>query len=521
MNKEILKFGLERGFLLDEEVLNLMGELEDTESVKLILDNLKNYTSKKIITKEIFENSSSEVSKIFLSLPEKTRQKFERLKIKLGLEIEISKEIVASPKIEASKEAISSGEIKITSASSPPGKKIEVQDFIEHFRSRFSKLKQILQENPNISNPVSINKIGGIKQGITLIGMVSSKRVTKNKNLILEIEDLTGRINVVVSAGRQEIYGVAENLALDSVIGLRGFGNREILFVNDIILPDSAISLKKKGVEEEYALFIGDLHFGSKLFLRKSFLKFIDYLSGKLPNTPEVEKIKYLFIAGDLVTGVGNYPSQERDLEIVNLEEQYTGLAELLGKIRSDIKIILSPGNHDGVRLMEPQPLLDEKYAWPLYNLKNTILIGNPANVCIGAKNNFSGFDILVYHGFSFPYYAANIPSLSSKRAMNSPEEIMKYLLKNRHLAPTHASTQYIPLEEDALLIKKVPDIFVAAHTHKCGISNYNNVLVISVSCWESMTPYQEKFGNEPDHCKVPMLNLKTREIKILDFEEK
>ena len=35
------------------------------------------------------------------------------------------------------------------------------------------------------------------------------------------------------------------------------------------------------------------------------------------------------------------------------------------------------------------------------------------------------------------------------------------------------------------------------------------------------MTPYQEKFGNEPDHCKVPMLNLKTRAIKLLDFEEK
>jgi len=33
------------------------------------------------------------------------------------------------------------------------------------------------------------------------------------------------------------------------------------------------------------------------------------------------------------------------------------------------------------------------------------------------------------------------------------------------------------------------------------------------------MTPYQEKFGNTPDHCKVPMFNLKTRAVKILDFE--
>ena len=96
----------------------------------------------------------------------------------------------------------------------------------------------------------------------------------------------------------------------------------------------------------------------------------------------------------------------------------------------------------------------------------------------------------------------------------------MKYLLKNRHLAPSHSSNQYFPHEEDALLIKKVPDIFLSGHTHKCGVTNYNNVLIISVSCWEAMTPYQEKFGNEPDHCKVPMLNLKTRAVKILDFED-
>ena len=105
------------------------------------------------------------------------------------------------------------------------------------------------------------------------------------------------------------------------------------------------------------------------------------------------------------------------------------------------------------------------------------------------------------------------------KKAMNSPEDIMKYLLQNRHLAPTHSSVQYSPLEKDPLLIRTVPDIFVSGHTHKSAVSYYNNILIISISCWEAMTPYQEKFGNEPDHCKVPMFNLKTREVKILDFE--
>ena len=51
------------------------------------------------------------------------------------------------------------------------------------------------------------------------------------------------------------------------------------------------------------------------------------------------------------------------------------------------------------------------------------------------------------------------------------------------------------------------------------AISYYNNILVISISCWESKTPYQEKMGNNPDFCKVPLFNLKTRNIRILDFE--
>jgi DNA polymerase II small subunit len=78
---------------------------------------------------------------------------------------------------------------------------------------------------------------------------------------------------------------------------------------------------------------------------------------------------------------------------------------------------------------------------------------------------------------------------------------------------------QYFPLGKDPHFISKVPDIFVSGHTHKSGVSYFNDILIISVSSWESMTPYQEKFGNKPDHCKIPMFNLNTRAVKILDFE--
>ncbi len=234
-----------------------------------------------------------------------------------------------------------------------------------------------------------------------------------------------------------------------------------------------------------------------------------------------ISKIKYLFLVGDVVEGVGVFPKQEKELTIKDLEGQYERLAELLGSIRKDITIIISPGNHDGIRLQEPQPVFDEKYAWPLYNLKNVVLTGNPAMVNIGSRAGFDGFKVLLYHGFSYPYYADTVPKfVEIGKVMNKPTLIMQHLLMHRHLAPDHKSVQSAPLEEDGLLIKETPDIFVSGHTHKLELNYYNNILLISAATWEEQNKYQERFGNEPDFCKVPSLNLKTGKVKILDFEE-
>jgi DNA polymerase II small subunit len=537
--KQILKFCLEKGLLVDKDVLNLFNETSDTESVKLIIEKIKNYTKQNVITKNVFYDNKEKVNEFFYELPQKNQKELENLKIKLGLSIEISREkqILRESEekqtfgrepieisIKSSKELyenLEEGSVKVLSTVPISNKKIEVQDFVTYFKNRFIEMRGFLQNHSELDNLVSISKIFGSRQKISIIGMIADRAITKNKNIIFEVEDTTGRIKVLINKNKKDIYEKAENAALDSVVGFKGSGNEEIFFADDIIYLDSSLPERKNSTKEECVVFIGDLHFGSKRFMKENFLKFIDYLNGNFQEDTDYKKIKYLFLVGDVVTGVGNYPNQEKDLEIVDLEEQFLELSRLLGKIRKDINIIISPGNHDGVRLMEPQPFLDEKYSWSLYEMENVFITPNPCYVNIGEKADFSGFTILTYHGFSYPYYANNIPSLIQKRAMNCPEEIMKYLLKNRHLAPTHASTQYYPLEKDGLFIREIPDIFVSAHTHKCGVAYYNNILVVSISCWEEMTPYQEKFGNIPDHCKVPMFNLKTRKVKILDFEDK
>ena len=63
-----------------------------------------------------------------------------------------------------------------------------------------------------------------------------------------------------------------------------------------------------------------------------------------------------------------------------------------------------------------------------------------------------------------------------------------------------------------------MPDVFTTADLHKADVDIYNNILIVCSSCWQSTTPFEEKLGNHPDPCKVPVLNLKSRQIKIMDF---
>ena len=129
--------------------------------------------------------------------------------------------------------------INILSYTPKNNNKIEVKDFVNHFKKRFESISEILQKRLELDNLVSIDKISGSRQGISIIGMVYSKVITKNKNIILEVEDLTGKIKILVSKLKEDIYKIAEEICLDSVLGFRCSGNNEILFANKIFFPDS------------------------------------------------------------------------------------------------------------------------------------------------------------------------------------------------------------------------------------------------------------------------------------------
>jgi len=517
MKTEILKFCMAKGILLDREVGEVLSEFSE-ETAKEIIEKVSMLKGK-IINKHFFSENVENLRGI---MPEGG---FEKMCINLGISIEISREIAPI------KEAIvREGEIvnnrknvRVLYSSSNQTKKITAQDFTKYFRARYSELRKVLQERPELENLTSINKISSQKQSFSIIGIVYGKRVTKNKNLMLEIEDLTGKISVLINQNKEEVYSQAKDILLDSVIGVRGSGSREMFFVNEIILPEAVLREKNHLERDEHAAFISDTHVGSRNFLEKNFLKFIEWINGNLGDSKQREeamKIKYLFITGDTIDGVGVYPNQELLLNIKDITEQYQKLASCLSRIRNDLSIIICPGQHDAVRVAEPQPALGKEFAWPLHELENVILVSNPALIEIMNERK-KGVKILMYHGASMVSIINEVDSLRTAKAHDTPSKVVRFILKNRHLCPIHSAVTYIPNEKrDELLISDIPDIITTADLHKTDIDIFNNILIICSSCWQSTTPFEEKVGNHPDPCKVPIVNLKTRAVKIIDFSE-
>ena len=406
-------------------------------------------------------------------------------------------------------------------------KKRDVQDFVQHFRARYNLLKNILINRTELKDCISINRALNKNKGdnVSIIGLISDKKTTKNGNIILEVEDMTGKISCIIGKNKKDVYDFAKDLLLDEVVGIIGICSDNIIFVNNALFPDIPANDQLKKIEDDcYVAFTSDIHVGSKVFLEKEFINFIEWLNGNYGDESQKEiasKVKYLFLLGDLIEGVGIYPNQEKDLLIKDVKKQYDRFAELLSLIRKDIFIILIGGNHDSLRLAEPQPKLNQNYAKAVYDLDNALILTNPSMVNIHSSKNFEGFNVLMYHGSSFHSVYENVDSIRYNGGLDRVDLIMKYLLQARHLAPFHNSVQYIPeSDEDFLVIDKVPDFFASGDIHKTIALNYRGVTMLNCSCWSEQTEYMEKRGIVPDPGKVFAISLKSREIKILNFKE-
>lgn len=521
MREEILKTAREKGLLLENEVVDLLESFNDNQRATEFLQNLVVFSGQRLITRSVLSKNAEYVQKFVRNLDKEGQVSFENVSIKLGISLEINRTFEKSSMtpnfpnkvVERNK---NNQDYQIFYADTKTDKKIEVGDFTGYFRSRYQAIQRILMQRSGNANLVAINKIGSDRQNISIIGMVTGKRITKNKNLIISFEDLTGKISTLTKFDKEEVFKKGQELQLDDIVLVKASGSKDILFVQDIIFPDALIDNKVKFEKEFNIAFLSDIHTGSKRHLEAGFRKFLDWIKSDDENA---KKIKYIFISGDNVDGVGIFPGQEYHLKLKSMKEQYALLASYLREIPKHITMFMCPGQHDAVRVAEPQPLIDKRYAPELYEIENLVLVTNPTLVKLieGSKE----FKVLMYHGASIHQFIHEIPELREMKAHKTPAKAVKHMLKRRHLAPTHGNVVYIPyIDVDPLVIKEVPDVLCTGEVHRLDIENYNGVLIITGSCWQGQTDFEEKVGNIPDPCKVPVLNLKTRELKIFDFTD-
>ena len=416
--------------------------------------------------------------------------------------------------------------LEIIKSYEEKGKDRTYNDFVTLFNTRFDNIRTLLRNRNQIDSLSSINRLSNKTKGenISVIGMIRSKRETNSGNLLFDIEDKTGKTRLIVknSDEYQDLFDIAKDLQLDEIIGVQGIWLTGAIFANEIVFPDIPRGRPlKKHPEEQWAAFLGDPHFGSNVFLEKEYKRFIKWLKGNLGTEEQrriAKNVKYVICPGDIIEGAGIYPGQEDDLAYEDVKKQYEISAEYLRMIPDHIEIVSIPGNHDVGRLAEPQHTIPKSYAEALYDIPHLQLASNPAMVRIGKTETFPGFNVLLYHGGSLIYYSQNIPSVRDKGGQKRPDLMMKYMLQRRHLSPTHGATPYVPDKTDPLFIDEVPDIFVTGHIHRASIGSYRGITLVNASTWTATTEDQVKRGLEPQPGRVPLLNLQTREGKMMNF---
>ena len=511
MARNIVEIVREKGLLLDKSVFELLKSFDDFSHAVTFLESLEKVSGEKMITRGVLSKNVEFVRSMVGKLRGEEKEVVENTFVRLGISLEIRKETSVVLRGSEKEDVLS---YEVFCADTNTDKKLEVKDFVGNFRSRYEQLRGILISRPELqSSLMGINKISNERQSLGIIGIVTEKRTTKNKNLMIKFEDLTGEIAGIVKQD-SEVFSKADELQLDDVVGVRASGNSEMLFVHDIFYPDSFKQDRVKFDNDCWVVFLSDLHCGSGKHLGDEFQKFLKWINEK----GEIQdNIKYVFFTGDNVDGVGIFPGQESELNLKSMEEQYGLVSNYLKQIPKRITMFMCPGQHDAVRVAEPQPIISKKYAGVLHDIDNLVLVTSPSRInLIEGKNKVK---ILMYHGVGLNSIINEIPELREVKAYSCPARAVRHLLKRRHLAPSHSNVVYIPnAEKDSMVISEVPDIICTGDIHRLDVDNYNGVLIVCGSCWQLQTSFEEKMGHIPDICKVPLVNLKTREIKILDF---
>ncbi len=408
------------------------------------------------------------------------------------------------------------GSLKITSEIPENPNTKNLSDFVAYFNDRYEKIKNIIVGRSSVNNVISIARLdeNSNESDASIVCMISDIGLSKNGHTILTVEDPTGQMTAIAMKDK-DIQGI-DNIIPDEIVALRGSVNKGTMFVKSIIYPELPMSnnTEKKVYDPVSAVFISDIHIGSKEYMKKIEDRFIDWLKSGEKGSGNV---KYICMAGDNVDGVGIYPGQKDDLSIPDIYDQYAAFERFVERIPEYINIVVIPGNHDAVRLAEPQPKLSKELVPNLRKFNNVSLGTNPCRVNLHSIGDNIGINSLMYHGYSFTKIIDAIPELRA-HGMDKPQHVMKELLKKRHLAPKYGSTVLMPSGDDPHVISNVPDIFHTGDLHSFCIDSYRGVLNISSSTFQGQTAFMDRVGHTAQPGKITTVRLDTKKPTVIDM---
>jgi len=390
---------------------------------------------------------------------------------------------------------------KVTSAEGIVG-------FTTLFLDRYSKLLKIMMARSQSKRLTSIADVasGKFRDETFIAGLLMDRKIDRDVTKLV-IDDPTGSIEILVF--NKELQESANSLLMDQFLMAAIVSGKNGGFIaRELLVPDVPEHIASRSKTETYAVLISDLHVGSKYFMEKEFAEFVLWLSS--PD-PVARKVRFLLVCGDIVDGIGIFPNQDKELLLMDVDEQMAKAAQLLDKIPKHIKVFIIPGNHDPGRRALPQPAIPEKHNMGLWNRENFFMLGNPSVIVV------NGVKILMFHGQSLDDVVGTTPGLSYAQ----PARAMRALLRTRHLSPIYGKrTPIAPELEDFMVINDVPDIYHSGHIHVVDLEMYKGTLIVNSGAWQTQTPYQASVGINPTPGIAVIVNLATMKVFTKNFVE-
>jgi len=385
----------------------------------------------------------------------------------------------------------------------------KLNDIVNLFYDRYQTIADILRNQAGFKASGTIKQIQKEKKkgrSYNIVGIVLDVRRTKSGGKMVTMEDLTSTMDVFV----RKDDPASATIFKDEVVGISGkFSDDGRMFWTDnVVYPDILPNHQNKGgadFDPVSIAFISDLHMGSNQFLESEWDKMMAWMN---TDDETAQNIKWLVLSGDVIDGIGIYPGHEENICIANSFDQYEMCARKLDELPDHITPILLPGNHDAVRPAEPQPMLEPSVQ---KKFNSTIHVGNPARI------ELSGIDVLSYHGKGIDDIVPRVEDVTYEK----PQEAMKLMLQKRHLAPMWGERNALsPEEEDQMVIKNPPDIFVTGHTHAHATEWHRGIPLVVSSTFQGETDFMQMMGYKPKMGYLSVYNIQNRQFRIGQFAD-